>query len=136
MSFQNTDWKLKVHLYTTTGQDFYFITRPITLRAVDGILFVVDSQELVFERNIRAWEELSTYFRDSINNIPFVIAFNKQDLPNKFSTDRFLKEIGYRDYNNIEIRNTIAINGEGILDCFEDVLNRVINKNSQSKLKK
>jgi len=46
VSFQNEDWKLKIHIYTTTGQDFYLITRPITLRAVDGVIFVVDSQEV------------------------------------------------------------------------------------------
>jgi len=135
IEFQNTEWKLKTHIYTTTGQDFYLITRPITLRAVDGIIFVVDCQESVFDRNVLAWEELSSYFRENIKNIPLLIAFNKQDLPNKFSTDRFLEKIGYRNFENIEIRKTIAINGEGIFDCFEDILNRVISKYSQAKIK-
>lgn len=27
MSFQNTDWKLNVHVYTTTGQDFCIYRR-------------------------------------------------------------------------------------------------------------
>ena len=43
VTFQNKEWSLKIHIYTTTGQDFYFVTRPITLRAVDGIIFVIDS---------------------------------------------------------------------------------------------
>ncbi|KKK57612.1 hypothetical protein LCGC14_3052740, partial [marine sediment metagenome] len=40
VSFQNQEWILKISVYTTTGQSFYLITRPITLKAVDGIIFV------------------------------------------------------------------------------------------------
>ncbi len=36
ISFQNEKWKLKLHIYSTTGQDFYVVTRPITLQAIDG----------------------------------------------------------------------------------------------------
>ncbi len=136
MTFQNTDWKLKIHIYTTTGQDFYFITRPVTLRAVDGIVFVVDCQNTVFERNILAWKEFVAYFGEAIREMPIMIALNKQDLPNKFDTARFLDTIEYCSYHNLEMRLTTAISGEGILDCFESVLYRVIDKYSQGKLKK
>ena len=128
ITFQNTEWKLKIHVYTTTGQDFYYITRPITLKAVDGIIFVVDSQESAYERNVISWKELSAYRDDAIKDVPIVIAFNKQDLPRKFKTDGFLREIGYDDHENMEKRGTIALNGEGILGCFEAVLRRVIDK--------
>lgn len=134
VSFQNQEWKLKVHIYTTTGQDFYLITRPITLRAVDGIIFVIDSQEEVYERNLISWNELISYFRDCIDDIPIIIAFNKRDKPIKFEPDMLLKEIKFREYKNAEIRYTIALHGEGILECFEDILRLVLRKYYNKRL--
>lgn len=51
-SFQNQNWILKVSVYTIPGQNFYLITRPITLKVVDSIIFVLDSQIDVYERNM------------------------------------------------------------------------------------
>jgi small GTP-binding protein len=134
VTFQNQEWKLKLHIYTTTGQDFYFVTRPITLTAVDGVIFVADSQEKVYERNLASWQELISYFRDSLESLPIIIAFNKQDLPNKFNSRVFLREIHFHEYQNLEKRYTIAINGEGILDCFEDILRLILGRYYKKKL--
>ncbi|MFW9971167.1 MAG: ATP/GTP-binding protein [Candidatus Odinarchaeota archaeon] len=134
VTFQNQEWRLKLHIYTTTGQDFYFVTRPITLRAVDGIIFVLDSQEKVYDRNLASWQELISYFRESLKEIPIIIAFNKQDLPNKFSSKRFLDEIQFNKFKNVERRFTIAISGEGVLDCIEDILRFILSKYYKHKL--
>jgi signal recognition particle receptor subunit beta len=134
VTFQNQEWKLKLHIYTTTGQDFYFVTRPITLRAVDGVIFVEDSREEVYERNLASWQELITYFRDSVRDLPTVIAFNKQDLPDKFNSRVFLREINIREYKNVETRYTIALSGEGILDCFEEILRLILGNYYKHKL--
>lgn len=122
ISFQNEEWQLKLNLYTCTGQDFYIITRPITLKGVDGIIFVADSQISTYNRNMVSWNELKTYFGGSFEDLPLVIAFNKQDLPNKFSSDMFLKKINFKSYKNKDIKYTIAVNGENILSSFEDIL--------------
>ena len=127
VTFQNQEWKLKIHIYTTTGQDFYFVTRPVTLRAVDGVIFVIDSQEDVYERNLISWQELISYFTESINKLPIIIAFNKQDLGDKFNSIDFLKEIKYHKYKNIDTRFTSALKGEGILDCFEIILRLIMD---------
>ncbi len=134
VTFQNEEWRLKLHIYTTTGQDFYLITRPITLRAVDGIILVLDSQEDVYERNLISWNELMSYFGDCIDDIPIIIAFNKQDLPEKFNPRVFLKEIDFHKFKNVESRYTIAVSGEGILDCFEDVLRLILRKFCKHRL--
>lgn len=128
VTFQNEEWKLKIHIYTTTGQDFYLVTRPITLRGVDGVIFVIDSHQDVYDRNLISWNELISYFRESIEDLPIIIAFNKQDLPDKFNSIQFLKEIRIHIFKNIDSRYTIAITGEGILECFEDVLRLVLKK--------
>lgn len=134
ISFQNQDWILKICIYTTTGQNFYLITRPITLRAVDGIIFVVDSQEDVYERNMISWNELLSYFNEALEDLPILIAFNKQDLPDKFPSVKFLKEIKFYEYKKISSKYTIAINGEGILECFEDILQMTLKKFYDHKL--
>ncbi len=134
ISFQNQDWVLKISIYTTTGQSFYLITRPITLKAVDGIIFVIDSQKKVYERNLISWNELISYFGDSLEDLPITAAFNKQDLPEKFISTKFLKAIDFHKYKNINTRSTIAINGEGILECFENMLQLVLQKYYDHKL--
>jgi len=128
VTFQNQEWALKIHIYTTTGQDFYFVTRPITLRAVDGVIFVIDSQEEVYDRNLISWQELISYFNDSIDDLPIIIAFNKQDLEDKFNSIKFLKNIRYHKYKDIDTRYTSAKKGEGILECFEDILRLILKK--------
>ena len=125
IDFENQQWHLKIHLYSTTGQDFYLITRPITLQGIDGIIFVADSQQSVYHRNLTSWNELCGYFEDVIITLPKVIAFNKQDLPDKFSPPEFLENINYFRFKNIDFKKTTAVNGEGILDCFEEVLSLV-----------
>lgn len=134
VTFQNQDWKIKIHIYTTTGQDFYIITRLITLRAVDGIIFVLDSQKGVYERNLTSWKELLSYCSECIEYIPIVIAFNKQDLLMKFNPEDFLHEININKYKNIISRYTSAKLGEGVLDCFENILQLILKKYYKKRL--
>ena len=134
IDFENQQWHLKIHLYSTTGQDFYIITRPVTLQAIDGIIFVADSQQDVYYRNLTSWTELCNYFDDVIITLPKVIAFNKQDLPDKFSPAVFLENINYFKFKNIDFKKTIAVNGEGILDSFEEILSLVFKNLYKSQI--
>lgn len=133
ISFQNEDWVLRVHLYTTTGQDFYAITRPITLEGIDGLIFIVDSQKSAYKRNIISWKELKSYFKDILKYLPMVIAFNKQDLPEKFKYKDFLKEIEFEGKENGEIIFTTAINGENVLKSFETLIKLIFYSAIQPK---
>jgi len=128
INFQNDNWKLKIHTYSSSGQDFYVIMRPITLKAVDGLIFVADSQKIAYERNVVSWNELGSYFDEYLIKMPKVIAFNKQDLPEKFSTALFLRDIDFHLLRNIHTTKTIALNGEGILDSFEKILSLVFKE--------
>jgi len=134
INFENQQWHLKIHLYSTTGQDFYIITRPVTLQAIDGIIFVADSQQDVYYRNLTSWNELCNYFDEAIVNLPKIIAFNKQDLSDKFSPSVFLENINYFKFKNMDFKKTIAVNGEGILDCFETILQLILKKYYKNKL--
>jgi signal recognition particle receptor subunit beta len=135
INFQNDNWKLKIHVYSTTGQDFYIVTRPITLRAVDGLIFVADSQKKVYERNVISWNELKSYFGDNLIKMPKVIAMNKADLPEKFNTALFLRAINFDQLSPYsKVTKTIALNGEGILESFEKILSLVFKELYGSQL--
>ena len=125
--FENKNLLLKLHIYSTTGQDFYMITRPITLQAIDGVIFIADSQNSAYHRNLTSWNELCNYFEERIVNLPKVIVFNKQDKGDKFSPKDFLSHINYFKFNNVAFEKTIAINGEGVLDSFERIVSLILN---------
>lgn len=136
VTFQNQDWRIKIHIYTTTGQDFYMITRLTTLRAVDGIIFILDSHRDVYSRNLISWKELMSYFNEFFEQIPILLVFNKQDLEPeiKLNPRELLKEIGYPKYKNVDTRYTSAINGEGVLECFEEILQLILKKHFKQHL--
>ena len=128
INFQNKQWLLKLHIYSTTGQDFYIVTRPITLRAIDGIIFVADSQNSAYYRNLTSWNELCNYFEGDFEKIPKILAFNKQDLDDKFNPSEFLENINSFKYKNLKTKNTAALYGEGVLQSFEELLELVLKK--------
>lgn len=132
--FENDLWMLKIHIYTTTGQDFYSVTRPTTLKGIDGIIFVADSQKIAYDRNVISWNELSFYFEKKIEDLPIIINFNKQDLNQKFNSMVFMNEIGHEKLNNLDVEYTIALNGEGILESFEKLLKLIFQDFTNSQL--
>ena len=78
-------FKTRFHLYTVPGQVFYDASRKLILKGVDGVVFVADSQEERFEANVESLENLKQNLRDQgldIERIPWVIQYNKRDLPN------------------------------------------------------
>ncbi len=78
-------FKTRFHLYTVPGQVYYNASRKLILKGVDGIVFVADSQVERMEANIESmqnlYDNMAEYGYD-LTKIPFVIQFNKRDLPN------------------------------------------------------
>jgi len=134
ITFENKQWLLKLHLYSTTGQDFYIITRPVTLQAIDGIIFVADSQNSAYYRNLTSWNELCNYFEDDFKKIPKILAFNKQDLEDKFNTLEFLENINSFKYNDLKIKKTAALYDKGVVKSFEELLELILKKVNKSHM--
>ncbi|MEE9376871.1 MAG: GTPase domain-containing protein [Candidatus Lokiarchaeia archaeon] len=120
--FKGTEWGLKFLIYSATGQDFYASTRPATLSGVDGLIFVVDSQIEFLDHNIRSWNELKTLFGSEFYNIPIVISLNKSDLFKNREKNSFLSYIDYNRFRHISFKNTIAIDGQGVLESFSELI--------------
>ena len=78
-------FKVKFHLYTVPGQVYYNASRKLILKGVDGVVFVADSQIERMEANIEAMQNLYDNMVQhgyDLTRIPFVIQYNKRDLPN------------------------------------------------------
>jgi signal recognition particle receptor subunit beta len=75
----------RFHLYTVPGQVYYNASRKLILKNVDGIVFVADSQLERMEANLESmqnlYDNMAEYGYD-VTRIPFVIQYNKRDLPN------------------------------------------------------
>ena len=78
-------YKTKFQLYTVPGQVIYNTTRQLVLRGVDGIVFVADSQYEKMQDNVQSFANLEENLRSlnlSMVDIPYVLQYNKRDLPN------------------------------------------------------
>jgi signal recognition particle receptor subunit beta len=67
------------------GQVYYNASRKLILKGVDGIVFVADSQMDRMEANMESMQNLYDNMREygyDITTMPFVIQYNKRDLPN------------------------------------------------------
>jgi hypothetical protein len=81
-------FKTRFHLYTVPGQVYYNASRKLILKGVDGVVFVADSQVERMEANQESmqnlYDNMAEYGYD-LTKIPFVIQYNKRDLPNAAS---------------------------------------------------
>jgi signal recognition particle receptor subunit beta len=78
-------FKTRFHLYTVPGQVYYNASRKLILKGVDGLVFVADSQIERMEANVESMQNLydnMAEYRYDVTKIPFVIQYNKRDLPN------------------------------------------------------
>ncbi len=94
-------FKTKFALFTVPGQVIYNATRQIVLRGVDGVVFVADSQYDKMEENVETFKHLEENLRASnlkLEDIPYVLQYNKRDLPDAAPVE-------YLDYvlNNREV---------------------------------
>ncbi len=84
-------FKTRFHLYTVPGQVYYNASRKLILKNVDGIVFVGDSQLDRMEANLESmqnlYDNMAEYGYD-ITKMPFVIQYNKRDLPNAAPLDQ------------------------------------------------
>jgi mutual gliding-motility protein MglA len=119
-------FKTRIHLYTVPGQVFYDASRKLILRGVDGVVFVADSQEERMDANIEALENLQENLREhgyDFGKIPYVLQFNKRDLPNALPVDALKKELWKRNEPVIE---AVAFQGAGVFETLKGVARQVL----------
>jgi signal recognition particle receptor subunit beta len=119
-------FKTRFHLYTVPGQVYYNASRKLILKGVDGVVFVGDSQVERLDANIESmhnlYENLAEYGLD-LREIPFVIQYNKRDLPNISSLDELQREL---NPNGVPYFEAVAVRGIGVFDTLKAVSKLVI----------
>ena len=121
-------FKTRFHLYTVPGQVFYDASRKLILKGVDGVVFVADSQVGRIEANQESVENLRTNLAEqgySLDKIPYVIQYNKRDLPEIATVEELRSMInptGVPDYEGV------ARTGVGVFDTLKSVAKLVLTE--------
>ena len=119
-------FKTRFHLYTVPGQVFYDASRKLILKGVDGIVFVADSQEERMDANIESLENLKENLEEQgydLFKLPYVIQYNKQDLPNLSPMEelhRFLNPTNVPEYK------ACAMSGVGVFETLKAIAKLVL----------
>ncbi|MBH23896.1 MAG: gliding-motility protein MglA [Myxococcales bacterium] len=122
-------FKTRLHLYSVPGQLFYSASRKLIMKGADGVIFVADSQRERMEANVISFEDLqenlAAYGYD-INTIPFVIQYNKRDLPNAVPVEELRARLNpdgqFPDFESI----AAAPNGPGVFDTLKAVVKMIL----------
>jgi signal recognition particle receptor subunit beta len=125
-------FKTKFQLYTVPGQVIYNTTRQLVLRGVDGIVFVADSQYEKMAENVESFQNLEDNLKSpslklSLSDIPYVMQYNKRDLPSAAPVD-------YLEFllNNREVQvpsfTSVASRCEGVFESLNMITRMLLNK--------
>jgi len=124
-------FKTRFLLYTVPGQVFYNATRKLVLRGADAIAFIADSQIGKMDENKESLANLVDNLADydlSLDGIPWVIQYNKRDLPDIHSIDELNKELNAR---NVPYFEAIATEGVGVFETFRGLSKLLLEKLSE-----
>jgi hypothetical protein len=121
-------FETRFQLYTVPGQVHYNMTRRLVLRGADGVVFVADSQ---FERlrenveSLRNLEENLRQYESSLAEMPYVVQYNKRDLPNAAPIE-YLEFILNRRGKRVPFFEAVATDGKGVFDTLNTVSRMVL----------
>lgn len=121
-------FKTRFHLYTVPGQPLYERTRIAVLSAVDGIVFVADSQRSRFRENVQSFQEMERILKAQNKNLadtPLVIQYNKRDTPDAVPIP--ILNARLNPYGVPAFEST-AVNGVGVFSTLKAITKLVIRK--------
>ena len=115
-------------LYTVPGQVFYNATRKLVLKGADAIVFVADSEVGKMEENKDSLGNLRANLAEyklNLDDIPWVIQYNKRDLPNVYSVDELNAELNPGKVPSFE---AVATQGKGVFETFRGISHLLMEK--------
>lgn len=125
-------FKTRFHLYTVPGQVFYDASRKLILKGVDGVIFVADSQFERLEANLESMDNLRENMAEQgydLDKVPFVIQYNKRDLPNVVDLDELRQELNPKGVPDFEAN---ARDGMGVFETLKAVSKLVLTELKKS----
>lgn len=121
-------FNVRFHLYTVPGQVFYDASRKLILKGVDGIVFVADSQSERFDANIESFENMIENLREQgldLKNIPYVIQYNKRDVPNAVPVEEMRRALNKEGVPDFE---AVAPKGQGVFETLKAIAKLVLQR--------
>ena len=125
----------RFQLYTVPGQVYYNATRKLVLQGADGVVFVGDSQARQLDENLESLQNLQANLLEQgidVRAIPFVLQYNKQDLP----SDLILPVAELEEQLNFRMVpafGAAAVSGKGVFETLRAISERVLRKLSQEQ---
>jgi signal recognition particle receptor subunit beta len=126
--------KVRFLLYTVPGQVYYNATRKLVLKGVDALVFVADSASDRMQDNKESLQNLEDNLNDlgmTLKEIPWVIQFNKRDLPNRLDSEVMARELNVGSVPHFEAS---ASNGSGVYETLEGIA-KLVFKNMVEDLR-
>ncbi len=123
-------FKTKFQLYTVPGQVIYNTTRQLVLRGVDGIVFVADSQYEKMEDNVKAFKNLEENLKTlelNLDEIPYVLQYNKRDLPTAAPVEYLEFLLNNRDVQ-VPAFGATAHKCHGVFETLNMITRMLLNK--------
>jgi len=116
----------RFNVYTTPGQVYYGSSRRIVLEGVDGIIFVADSQRDRLSDNLASMAELEEYLISrgtTLADFPWVMQYNKRDLPNIFPVAILQEKL---NFCGVPFFEAVATKGIGVFESLRACINGVV----------
>jgi signal recognition particle receptor subunit beta len=120
----------KFQLYTVPGQVIYQATRQLVLRGVDGIVFVADSQYSKMGENVESFEDMEKNLKVlglDLASIPYVLQYNKRDLPTAAPVDYLEFLLNDREVQ-VPSFCASAHRCEGVFETLNSITRILLNK--------
>ena len=121
-------FRTKFSLYTVPGQVEYNASRKLVLNGADGIVFVADSQMEKMEENIESlknMEENLAEYSMTLDSLPWVLQYNKRDLPNAAPIELLEKSMNTKGVPYFE---AAAYDGTGVFTTLKAISKEVLNR--------
>jgi small GTP-binding protein len=119
-------FKTRFHLYTVPGQVFYDASRKLILKGVDGVVFVADSQEARMDANEESLRNLEENLHENgfdLKSVPYVLQFNKRDLPTAVMVDDMYRLLNFKGEPTFE---AVATKGIGVFETLKAAAKQVL----------
>src|SRR5258708_20200955 len=111
------------------GQVFYNATAKLVLKGADAIVFVADSEVGKMEENKESLANLRANLAEyniSLDSIPWVMQYNKRDLPNVYSLDELNAELN--PGGKAPFFEAVAREGKGVFETFRGISHLLMEK--------
>lgn len=121
-------FKTRFSLYTVPGQVEYNASRKLILNGVDGIIFVADSDVMRTKENAESLQNMIDNLAEynlTLDNIPWVLQYNKRDLANAMSVERMERDLNIRGIPSFE---AVASEGLGVFATLKAISKLILNR--------